>query len=150
METIDVEHDGIHRHIAVMLVVHPDIAEEVVEVKQIRQAVAFSGLDDVALFRKLDTPVDTGHDDLKGRTVSVKTNLYKENDIAFVYEGTYNTNNVLVTIGYLYDDNGDPLTDFDYKKGDTIVLEVHDVAFRGTKNGKIREYYINTVLPDKQ
>ena len=90
------------------------------------------------------------YDDLKGRTVSVKTNLYKENDIAFVYEGTYNTNNVLVTIGYLYDDNGDPLTDFDYKKGDTIVLEVHDVAFRGTKNGKIREYYINTVLPDKQ
>ncbi|MBR4223390.1 MAG: hypothetical protein IKR73_01115 [Oscillospiraceae bacterium] len=97
----------------------------------------------------VDGEIHGMYDDLKGKTVSVKTNLYKENDIAFVYEDWYDSNKVWVTIGYLYDDKGEPLTDFDYKKGDTIVLEVEDVMFRGTKDGKIREYFINTTLPDE-
>lgn len=87
------------------------------------------------------------YDDLKGKTVSVKTNNYKENDIVLLYDGTYKSNTVNVLIGYLYDSNGNPLTDFDYKKGDTVVVEIVDVMFRGTKNGKIREYFINVVLP---
>ena len=51
VEVVDVQHDGIHGHIGVMLVVHPNVAQEVVEVKQVRQAVALGGLDDVALLR---------------------------------------------------------------------------------------------------
>ncbi|MBQ4487271.1 MAG: hypothetical protein II936_09740 [Oscillospiraceae bacterium] len=89
------------------------------------------------------------YDDLKGKTVSVKTNNYKENDIVLLYDGLYNSNTVNVFIGGLYDSSGKPLTDFDYKKGDTVVVEIDSVDFRGTKNGKLREYFINTVLPDK-
>ena len=46
-----------------MLVKHSNILKEVVEVQQIRQTVAFRGLDDIALFRKFDTAVDTSTDD---------------------------------------------------------------------------------------
>ena len=87
------------------------------------------------------------YDDLKGKTVCIKTNLKRENDISFLYEGTYKTNTVTVVITGLYDDNAHPLTDFDYNKGDYVVTEVDLITFRGTKSGNIREYTIFTVLP---
>ena len=36
-----------------------------------------------------------------------------------------------------------------YKKGDTLVLEVSFIAQRGTKEGKLRQYYINAILPEE-
>jgi hypothetical protein len=36
-----------------------------------------------------------------------------------------------------------------YKKGDTLVLEVIFIAQRGTKDGKLRQYYINAILPEE-
>lgn len=35
-----------------------------------------------------------------------------------------------------------------YKKGDTLVLQVEFIAQRGTKNGSLRQYYINAILPE--
>ena len=67
MEMIDVQNDCIHQHFLIVLVIHPDVAEEVIEVEKVRQAVAFRGLDDAALLGKLDTPGDTGLDDLGAR-----------------------------------------------------------------------------------
>ena len=88
------------------------------------------------------------YDDLKGKTVCIKTNMKRENDISFLYEGTYKSNTVTVVITGLYDDNAHPLTDFDYNKGDYVVTELEYVTFRGTKSGNIREYTIFTVLPE--
>ena len=36
-----------------------------------------------------------------------------------------------------------------YKKGDTMVLEVVLIMQRGTKEGKLRQYYINAILPEE-
>ena len=36
-----------------------------------------------------------------------------------------------------------------YKKGDTLVLEVIFIAQRGTKDGKLRQYDINAILPEE-
>ena len=58
MEMVDVQNNGIHQHIVIMLIIHADIAVEVVGVEQVRQAVALRGLDDAGLFRDLDTAVD--------------------------------------------------------------------------------------------
>ena len=35
-----------------------------------------------------------------------------------------------------------------YKKGDTMVLEIDDIMVRGTKNGGLRQYYINAAPAD--
>ncbi|HBI51157.1 MAG TPA: hypothetical protein DDX72_00060 [Ruminococcaceae bacterium] len=86
------------------------------------------------------------YDDLAGKTLLVKTNSKKENDIAVLYTGTYGTNSVSVFIGGLYDDSGKPLTNFDYNKGDYVVVKIDFVSFRGTKDGKLREYFIFTGL----
>ena len=89
------------------------------------------------------------YDDLEGKTFKVKTNCYKENDICLVYDKSYKSNTVEVFLGEIYDENGNNIKDFDYKEGDTLVLEIDFVSFRGTKNGKIRQYFINAVLPDR-
>ena len=88
------------------------------------------------------------YDDLKGKTFAVKTNNYKENDICLVYDKGYKSNTIEVFLGEIYDENGNNIKDFDYKEGDTLVLEIDFVSFRGTKDGKIRQYFINAVLPE--
>ncbi|MBQ9519241.1 MAG: hypothetical protein IJR59_05045 [Firmicutes bacterium] len=88
------------------------------------------------------------YDELEGKTFRVKTNLYKENDISVVYQGSYGSNTIDVDLAGIYDESGKPLTDFDYKKGDTIVLKVAFVSFRGTKSGNLRQYFIMAELPD--
>ena len=35
-----------------------------------------------------------------------------------------------------------------YKKGDTLILQVDIIAQRGTKNGGIRQYYLNATMPE--
>ena len=67
MEVIDIKDNGIHRHISVVLIIHLYITQEVIQVEQVGQTVAFSRLDDIALFCKFDTPVDTSLDDFSRR-----------------------------------------------------------------------------------
>ena len=42
-----------------MLVIHPNVAEEIIQVQQVRQAVALRGLYDIPLLAEFNTPVDT-------------------------------------------------------------------------------------------
>ncbi|MBQ9209447.1 MAG: hypothetical protein IJ149_07670 [Oscillospiraceae bacterium] len=91
-------------------------------------------------------PIEEGviydwYDDLEGKTVSVVVNNI-DHEYLMPYHGSYGSNTVEVFIDHI--DN----PDYSYKEGETIVLEVDSVAFRGTKDGKIRQYFINTVLPD--
>lgn len=91
-------------------------------------------------------PIEEGviydmYDDLEGKTVAVVVNNI-DHEYLMPYHASYGTNTVEVFIDHI--DN----PDYSYKEGDTLVLEIDNVAFRGTKNGKIREYFINTVLPD--
>lgn len=81
------------------------------------------------------------YSDLEGKTVSVVVNNI-DHEYLMPYHGSYGSNTVEVFIDHI--DN----PDYSYKEGETIVLEVDSVAFRGTKDGKIRQYFINTVLPD--
>ena len=63
MEMIDIHDHSIHRHIRIMLIVQPDVAQEVIQVEQICQTVALCRMYDIPLFRKLDAAVDSGvHD----------------------------------------------------------------------------------------
>ena len=52
VEMADIQHDGIHRHIRVMLVIQPDEAEEIIEIEEVCQTVALRRLDDAPLFGK--------------------------------------------------------------------------------------------------
>ncbi len=81
------------------------------------------------------------YSDLEGKTVAVVVNNI-DHEYLMPYHATYGSNTVNVLIDHIDE------PDYSYKEGETIVLEIDFVSFRGTKNGKMREYTINTVLPD--
>ena len=84
------------------------------------------------------------YDDLSGKTVSVKTNE-KTQPVYLVYDALYHTTSQIQVM--LSGENGE-YGNFDYEKGDTLVLEIEYVMMRGTKDGKIRQYFINVILPE--
>ena len=64
MEAVDVDHDRVHRHIDVVTVIEPHVVQEVAQVEESRQRVAFRGVDDGALLGELDAARDARLDDL--------------------------------------------------------------------------------------
>ena len=63
MEIVDVEHDGVHRHVGVVLVVHANVTQEEIEREKVCHAVTLGSLDDAPLFRKLYAAINTRLDD---------------------------------------------------------------------------------------
>lgn len=82
---------------------------------------------------------------LEGKTFAVKTNQWDENKNV-VYSVISTSDCIDVMLG----DADDPKrADFDYKKGDTIVLEIGTVMDQNiTKGGNWRQFYIIAELPD--
>ena len=64
MEMVDIQNNRIHQHLMIVLVIHPNIAEEVIQIEEVRQAIALRGLDDATLFRQFNTTGDADLNDL--------------------------------------------------------------------------------------
>ena len=81
--------------------------------------------------------------ELAGKTVSVKTNV-KNEPIAVVYEKVTLYTGIYVTV---YGEDHGEVTDLDYSEGDTLVLEITEVAVRAYNDGQYRDFFINVKLP---
>ena len=99
------------------------------------------------------------YDDLEGKTFKVQTTqkLDKSDpygDVDSAKEETKSGYNWLcvpysdITTDVMLWLTDDEWNKLNYSKGDTIVLQIDDVMFRGTKDGSIRQYYINAHLAE--
>ena len=100
------------------------------------------------------------YDDLKGKTFKVRTTqkLDKSNPKGNVEKAMANKDKGgrdWVCIPYSDIDidvmlwmTTEQWESIKYNEGDTLVLKVDFIAQRGTKDGNIRQYYLNASLPD--
>ena len=80
-------------------------------------------------------------DSFEGKTFKVKTNNAKnEGDTVLLYESGFKSR-IFVTLKTYGDKN------FDYKKGDTVVVKVDFISVAEIKSNGFKDYYITANLP---